>query len=288
MIQATEFLLQSQNTDGGWGYRAGGMSYVEPTSAVLLALKNQPTAEANRDTAIRKARDFLISLEHPDGGWGIGAIDSESGWMTAWAVLALANLGEEQSILRGVDWLLKTEGLRIVDANDRAAINAIHQIDSALRGWPWQPGDASWVHPTALSVLALAAARRLDHVRVKDGIDFLLDRAVASGGWNIGDREMFGKPVPPTVQDTAVALLALQAGNKSREDAKIGKAVDYLGNAMGQARTPAELAWGIFALGAWKADTGNLAARLNAMQSPDGSWRANPFITAVATLANTR
>ena len=68
------------------------MSYVEPTSAALLALKTQPNAGGNRDTAILKARDFLISLEHPDGGWGIGAIDSEGGWMTAWAVWALVGV----------------------------------------------------------------------------------------------------------------------------------------------------------------------------------------------------
>lgn len=286
MIQSTEFLLQSQNGDGGWGYRTGGMSYVEPTSAVLLALAQPPAIGGNLGEVIQKARDFLLSLQHPDGGWGIGAIDPESGWMTAWAVLALANAAAERNVARGVDWLFKTEGLRIVDANDRAAINAIHQIDSALGGWPWQPGDASWVHPTALSILALAAVKRLEHPRVKDGIAFLLDRAVASGGWNIGDREMFGKPIPSTIQDTAVALLALQAVGKSREDAKIGNALGYLGNALGQARTSAELAWGIFGLSGWKVETGTLTARLNALVSPDGSWQANPFITAVALLAN--
>jgi hypothetical protein len=235
---------------------------------------------------IQKARDLLLTMQHPDGGWGIAAIDTESGWMTAWAVLALANAGAERNIARGVDWLLKTEGLRVVDANDRAAINAIHQIDSALSGWPWQPGDASWVHPTALSILALAKVKRLEHPRVKDGVDFLLDRAVTSGGWNIGDREMFGKPVPPTIQDTAVALLALEAAGKSREDAKIEQALGYLGSALGQARTSAELAWGIFGMSTWKMETASLTVRLNALGRPDGSWQANPFITAIAMLAN--
>ncbi|MCI0474894.1 MAG: hypothetical protein L0Y55_01485, partial [Anaerolineales bacterium] len=86
MPNATEFLLRAQNADGGWGYRARGMSYVEPTAAVLLALTDQ--------NARARGRDFLLSLQRADGGWGIAALDPESGWMTAWAILALADFPE--------------------------------------------------------------------------------------------------------------------------------------------------------------------------------------------------
>jgi hypothetical protein len=184
--------------------------------------------------------------------------------------------------------MLKTQGLTIVDANARAAINAIHQIDSALSGWPWQPGDASWVHPTSLAILALVAAKQEAHARVQDGIAFLLDRAASSGGWNIGDKEMFGKPVPATIQDTAVALLALKAAGTARQEPPIDKAIAYLNTALAAAKTPAELAWGLYAQAIWKSETGTLATRLNALSSPDGSWNANPFITAIAVLAITR
>ena len=106
MPNASDFLLHAQNADGGWGYRLNGMSYVEPTAAVLLALID-PTARA-------RGRDFLLSLQHADGGWGIAALDSESGWMTAWAIIALADFPEARAVVaRGAQWLLATEGQRI-------------------------------------------------------------------------------------------------------------------------------------------------------------------------------
>jgi len=226
MPNATDFLVQAQNTDGGWGYRVSGrmrspstndleendrggermrgMSYVEPTAAVLRALTD-PTARA-------RGRDFLLSLQHADGGWGIAALDSESGWMTAWAIIALCAFPQaREAVARGVQWLLATEGLRVTDPDARRLVLEVDQIDSALSAWPWQRGDAAWVHPTALAMLALAAAGEREHARARAGVQYLYDRACPEGGWNIGNPWMLGKKIPATIQDTAVALLALRA-----------------------------------------------------------------------------
>jgi hypothetical protein len=295
MSNAAEFLAQAQNVDGGWGYRVRGMSYVEPTATVILALRDQ--------TAQGRARDFLLSLQRADGGWGIGVMDSESGWMTAWAVHALADFPEARdSVARGVSWLVATEGVRLTDAVSRARIRGPYQMDSALRGWPWQRGDAAWVHPTALAILALrrAQGRLFAHPsefilsevegRVHDGVQYLLDRAVPSGGWNIGNPWMLDKQLPATVQDTAIALLAWRAvGDPSTwlrmDDAPITRAIEFLRGAVGRAKTSAELAWGVYALRNWGVDVGDALARLNALQDPDGSWQGNPFITAIAMKA---
>ncbi len=278
MASALDFLLQTQNADGGWGYRAGGMSYVEPTAAVLLALKSG--AEQSR------ARDYLLSIQRADGGWGIAAIDDESGWMTAWAVLVLAPFPDARdAAARGAQWLIDTEGLRVIDAPSRAIIYQRLQIDSTLRGWPWQRGDAAWVHPTALAMLALNAAGRSAEPRVRDGIVYLYDRAVISGGWNIGNPEMLGKPVPATIQDTAVTLLALRAVGVSADDAHISGAIRYLGDAVAHAQTAAELAWGVYALRDWNVDSGDALTRLSVLQDANAGWQGNPFITAIALKA---
>jgi len=47
------FLLGAQNADGGWGFRNGGQSAVEPTSWVLLALKE---VEESRSRDVEKPR----------------------------------------------------------------------------------------------------------------------------------------------------------------------------------------------------------------------------------------
>jgi hypothetical protein len=280
MVNAVDFLLQSQNADGGWGYRVRGMSYVEPTAVVLLALRGRD------GTAETRARDFILSLQHADGGWGIGAVDAESGWMTAWAVRALADFEARDAVARGAGWLIATAGSRVDVAATRAQVQRLFQMDGAIRGWPWQPGDASWVHPTALAMLALVAAGQRDHARVREGVLYLYDRAVPSGGWNVGNPRMFDKEIPATIQDTAIALLALRAVGESADNVRIAAAIQFLRGAVARAKTSAELAWGIYSLRGWDVDVGDAVARLNALQSADGSWHGNPFITAIAAIAS--
>ncbi len=271
-----DFLLQSQNADGGWGYRIAGMSYVEPTAAVMRVLPSSSARNA--------ARDFLLRAQHADGGWGIAVADSESGWMTAWAVRALAELPEaHDAARRGGVWLLATEGQRITDPDARRVIQKLHKIDSALGGWPWQPGDAGWVHPTALAVLALVAVGQGEQARVRAGIAYLEDRACSEGGWNIGNPWMLDKQIPATIQDTAVVLRALHAAGETRSAGRVAQAIEYLRNAVARAQTPAELAWGIYALRDWGMGTGDALARLEALQQSNGSWNDNPFITAIAS-----
>ncbi|MBI4790884.1 MAG: terpene cyclase/mutase family protein [Chloroflexi bacterium] len=281
MTDGAEFLVRAQNSDGGWGYRVGGMSYVQPTAAALLAF-----ADPNR-AACGRARDFLLSLQHADGGWGIAAIDDESGWMTAWAMLGLTAFPDAQvAVANGASWLLASEGTRVTDPAARAQAQQMFRIDSTLRGWPWQTYDAAWVHPTALAILALVSAGRSDHARIRQGVEYLLDRAVQSGGWNVGNPQMIDKPVPATIQDTAIALLALRAVGRTRDEPRIAQGLEFLQRAVAAVKTPAELAWGAYALGEWNAQTGDARARLNELQRVDGSWQMNPFITATAILAN--
>jgi hypothetical protein len=138
------------------------------------------------------------------------------------------------------------------------------------------------VQPTALAMLALVAAGAREHARVREGVAYLLDRACSDGGWNIGNPWMLGKKIPATIQDTAVALLALRAAMVTRDAWQVTKAIEYLRRAVAQAHTPAELAWGIWALRDWGLEIGDALIRLNVLQRADGSWDGNPLITAIA------
>src|SRR5437868_10531272 len=48
-----------------------------------------------------------------------------------------------------------------------------------------------------------------DHPRIHEGQQYLLARAIATGGWNIGNPFMVTGNMPPTVENTALALIAL-------------------------------------------------------------------------------
>lgn len=277
MASAVEFLLASQNTDGGWGYKPDKVSYVEPTSAVVLALSSDPTAKS----AILRAQEFLKRLQHPDGGWGIGTIDPDSGWMTAWAVWALAGVQDNVAQL-GADWLLTNSGIRITDTSEIAGIRTLLKIDPSVTGWAWQPGDASWVFPTALALLALTRMRLASHPRVREGIAYLLDRAISGGGWNIGNPYMVTGELSPTTEETVISALALQVLGVKHDAVKL--ASDWLSRRQAQARTASEVAWLTWFSRAQIKQEPQLIWHLVPLQRPDGSWNGNAFTTAVAMM----
>lgn len=288
MVSAIQYLLQVQAQNGGWGYRAGGLAYVEPTAAAILALSADSSQSGGANRAILSASQFLQGLQHSDGGWGITEVDAESGWMTAWAILALARLpNAKQAVAKGVDWLLANEGRRTTDNTSLEQIRKLYNIDGSLCGWSWVPGDVAWVHPTALAVQALAAAGRSGESRVTDGIGFILDRAVVTGGWNLGNPEMFGNNMPPTVLDTSVVLIALAATRSSPIQARVQLALNWLKSTLEATKAPAQMAWGIYALRQWGIETTAAVDRLRALKDANGGWLSNPFVTAVAILAGT-
>lgn len=281
-MSSIDFLLASQNPDGGWGYKRGGMSFVEPTASVLLALHCEQVAAAARARAL----GFLVELQRADGGWPIAAPDTESGWMTAWAVWALSG-GEpsDRAVLaRGVDWLLATRGLTYTDPSDRARLREIYGMDSALTGWPWQPGDASWVFPTGLALVALAAAGQDRNSRVEEGLEFLVDREVENGGWNIGNHVMVGQFLPPAIQTTAIALQALVAW-RGPTDPSLAPGRAVLERDLVAAPASADLGWGAWTCRLLGRDATRTYGRLAGMMRSDGSWGGNPFHTALALLA---
>lgn len=66
-------------------------------------------------------------------------------------------------------------------------------------GWAWSPGAGSWVAIKQFTNLqSLAGVRK----RIRLEVEMLLDRACMGGGWNSGNRVVYGVPLRPFVEAT--------------------------------------------------------------------------------------
>ena len=111
------------------------------------------------------------------------------------------------------------------------------------------PDTNSWVVPTAFAILALtqpgAESSEVSKRRVELGIQMLLDRCCPGGGWNAGNGIVYGCPMAPHPDDTAIALLALSSC--AREPVVIAS-LDWLASVVPNLSAPWSLAWSILAL----------------------------------------
>jgi hypothetical protein len=179
---------------GGFGAQAGQPAEPEPTAVAVLALDDD------------RGRAWLIDRQHADGRFTVVPGPVESTAATALAALALAaRPGAEDARDRAVAVLPRLQARRPV-------FEPLVPLDATTRGWGWTPDTAVWVEPTAWAVLAL---RRLQPgaPMIADGLRTLADRECTGGGWNYGNRVVYGVELEPFVQTTAAALLSLQGAS---------------------------------------------------------------------------
>jgi squalene-hopene/tetraprenyl-beta-curcumene cyclase len=118
--KAIAYLLRTQEADGSW-YGRWGMNYIYGTWSVLCAL-NAAQLDAS-SLPVRRAVDWLVSIQNPDGGWGEDGTSYKldySGYerapstasQTAWGLLGLMAAGEvdHPSVKQGIDYLLREQG----------------------------------------------------------------------------------------------------------------------------------------------------------------------------------
>jgi hypothetical protein len=201
-------LLESQNPDGGWPYRAGGPSWTEPTAYALLALRAQGSVAEQVEKGLR----WLDAVQLPDGGWPPQPAVRQSAWVTAIAaLLGPAALGGD-AYRRGIVWIVEQTG------EETKFLSRVRQfLTGNLQGdpgWPWFPGTSAWVTPTALSMLALGKAARSAgsaqiRARLDMGASYLLAHACSDGGWNHGAARALDYDARSYPETTGVALLAL-------------------------------------------------------------------------------
>jgi hypothetical protein len=212
-----EFLRGAQNADGGWGYFPGKQSWLEPTAYALMALHDDPGSQRHAERGWALVR----SWQRPDGSWRPCAAVDEPHWTTALAVTLHCMRGvHDAAFHRGVDWLLNTSGVE-----NRFLFRLAHflrpgavEMDPSFRAWPWRPGTASWVEPTAHTLVALKKVSLVLQPsglreRINAGERMILDRRCSDGGWNYGNRKVMGEDLPSYPETTALALLGL-AGSR--------------------------------------------------------------------------
>ena len=87
------------------------------------------------------------------------------------------------------------------------------------KAWPWIPGNASWIEPTAHTLVALkkVPSRHRTHefsTRISEGESMLLCRRGRDGGWNCGNPSVYKIDLPSYPETTALAMLGLQGRNE--------------------------------------------------------------------------
>jgi hypothetical protein len=94
----------------------------------------------------------------------------------------------------------------------------------------------------------------------------LLDRACAGGGWNAGNGVVYGIPLAPHLDATAIALLALRS---ERSNDAITSGLDWLERRAETCSVPWSLAWSVPALDAYGRPVEGFVDRLRALRDPD-------------------
>lgn len=221
-----DHLLRTQNPDGGWGY-GGSVSWTEPTAYAVLALSRGDAS------AVSRAIQWLKSMQCADGGWRPTAAVRESTWVTAVALLALRRAGVLSAHNKAVAWLLQQTGRESTWSVRLRQLLLGSRPDHSTSdsGWPWYPGAAAWVMPTAFSILALRSLERDRpevRSRIVEGQQFLMSRKCADGGWNHGSSRALGYDGVSYPETTGIALLALQGGAVSVPPATLTAAEQHL------------------------------------------------------------
>ena len=120
VARAVDYLRGTQLAEGSW-YGRWGMNYIYGTWSVLCALNAAGVDHGAPE--MRKAVDWLVSIQNADGGWGEDGASYKLDYrgyerapstasQTAWALLGLMAAGEvdHPAVARGIDYLVRTQG----------------------------------------------------------------------------------------------------------------------------------------------------------------------------------
>ena len=239
-------IINLQNHDGGWPYRKAGASWTEPTVFALLA----QSIEKSDPRSIERGLSWLHTSQRQDGGWPPQPSVAQSTWVTSLVALLPPDSIGHSHHAAAIDWLMGQSGeeTSLVYRLRRELIGDGSGAEPR-KGWPFFPGAAAWVSPTAISILALEKARRLHasagvQERIQVGRQFLLDRMCNDGGWNYGRSNVLGVEADSYPETTGQALLALNGlALSGTPSPKIGKALATAQEQARQCQSAEALSW---------------------------------------------
>ncbi|SIT45317.1 Squalene--hopene cyclase [Paraburkholderia piptadeniae] len=113
--RAYDYLLKEQEEDGSW-YGRWGMNFIYGTWTALCALN--AAGISLEDARIKRAAQWLVSIQNPDGGWGEDGTSYKLDYrgyekatsipsQTSWALLGLMAAGyvDHPAVARGIEYL---------------------------------------------------------------------------------------------------------------------------------------------------------------------------------------
>lgn len=218
-----EHLKRHQNADGGWGYFPGKQSWLEPTVYAAMALGGP---EADR------ALNLLAKWQLPEGAWHPNAQVKNPHWGTAITLTLYRSLGrQDASYTRALEWLSKmagAEGSLPVRIVQRFQARVVDQ-DESVHGWPWRPGNSSWVEPTSHALVALKQSPRSAAfaARITEGESYLFDRRSPDGGWNYGNKRVYYTDMLSFPETTGLALIGLQGRSAAELKPSLDRALAH-------------------------------------------------------------
>ena len=239
---------------GGWGHCAAQFS-TEATSLSLLALFLSESGSAATKDDFRP----LLARRQSAGTWP----SAEEGagvniWATTLAANTLMILGASaETFADSLEVLVRCRPLEaswLVRLKFRFSDRQV-RFDPTKYGWPWVPDTVSWVVPTSMVLITLDRARRRGLIgggevekRLWLGKEMLLDRVCVGGGWNAGNAIVYGVPLRPHIDATAIALAALRA---HYQHPVVRESLTWLLDRV-PCQSAYSLAWFILAIGAYR------------------------------------
>jgi squalene-hopene/tetraprenyl-beta-curcumene cyclase len=230
--RAVEFILQSQNPDGGWGFRSDVESDNDTTPCALLALRDREDDDSVH--AVEKGIEYLLKLQLDDGLWNTwqSAEDLPVEDCVAHITAALAAFRgtHTRSIKKAQRWLEMryetygrwtagwyrnlpysvleiSKGLRMGHPVAYSAVRSLRALQNQDGGFPPEPGEESSPTATGLALAALAEHYDVHQSFLQRAVEYMIDNQRDDGTWG-GRPEMYGPRPLTTHYDTATHAFA--------------------------------------------------------------------------------